>query len=106
MDRFNGGAARDWSRLATSRELPPLFQGRKAPRRRGDENSVALAEYALHVVGIDVGMTCWNVVLLTGGYHSRHRFLHRRMIVLSRIAQFLAQISFTNEYRSNPGNLL
>src|SRR5262249_1243618 len=87
------------AKLRPSGELEPLVQRRVTAHRRGHQKAIALAEDALDVVGIDVGVADDHVVPLAGVDHPRHPFEHLGMLVLAGIAELLGEIALADEDR-------
>src|SRR5262245_22920518 len=91
--------------LCASCQLQAFVEGGVAAHRRGHQEAVALAEDALHVVGVDVRMADHYVVLLAGVDHPRHPFEHLGMLVLAGIAELLGEIALTNQDGADAGHL-
>jgi hypothetical protein len=72
--------------LGATGELAAFVERGVTAGRRRHQEAIALAEDALDVVGIDMGMAYGNIVLLAGPDYLSHRLEHRSMIVLTRMA--------------------
>src|SRR5262245_25863549 len=82
--------------LRPSGELEPFVQRGVTAHRRGHQKAIALAEDALDIVGIDVGVADDHVVLLAGVDHPRHPLEHLGMLVLPGIAELLGEIALAD----------
>src|SRR5262249_15859311 len=87
--------------LLPPRHLPSLIQRREAAHWRRHQERIALAEDALDVGGVDVGMADGNFVLPAGLDDVGHGVEHLRMLVLARKAEFLGKVALANQYQTD-----
>src|SRR5436309_3515600 len=85
------------AKLRASGELEAFVERRIAAHRRSHQETVAFAEHALHVAGVDVRMADHDIVLLAGVDHPLHPFEHLRVLILPGIAELLGEVAFANE---------
>ncbi len=93
-------------RSGASSELQALVECRVAAHWSGHQEAIALAEDALDIVGIDVGMADDDVVLLAGIDHPLHPFEHLGMLVLARQAELLGEVAFADQDGADARDLL
>src|SRR5579875_4060616 len=93
-------------RSAPAGELPALVQRGVAAACSRHQEAEPFIEQPFDVVRIDVRMAYRDIVFLAGLHHLPDRLQDRRMLVLTRMAQFLAEVALANEDHADAGDLL
>src|SRR5882724_10970239 len=94
-------AARPSPALRPARELAPLLEHAERARGARHEEPVAARDQALDVLGVRVRMAARHAVVLADLENAVDRFGHHRVLVLARVAELLAQVSFTDQHHAD-----
>src|SRR5262249_30181155 len=92
--------------LLSSCQLPPLLQGGAAAPPRGHQEGVALAEDALDIGRVHVGMADMDLVLLAGLDDVGHGVEHLGVLVLAGVAELLGKVALADQHEADAGHLL
>jgi len=89
----------------STRELAPRLQDPERARRRRHEEAITAGDQSLDIFSIGMRMAAGNVMLLTNSQNIVDRFRDDGVVIVARMAQFLAQISFADEDHSDTRHL-
>src|SRR3989442_12008972 len=99
-------AARPLPALRPARELASLIEHAERARGARHEEPVAARDQALDVPRVRVRMAARHVVVLADLENAVDRLGHHRVLVLARVAELLAQVSFADQHHADALDLL
>ena len=93
-----------WQRCATM-DNRPLFQDREGARRGGHQQAISARNQAFDIARVRVRMTAGHVMLFADFENAAYGIGHDGMLIISRMAELLAQIAFADQDNADAGNL-